>query len=241
MDLLMLGTGGGFYKKLYPNNALLDLNGYRLLIDCGSTATRSLHELGLSWEKDIDGVLVTHLHSGHVGGLEEIALDGKFKYKKKIDLFAAEDLLDPLWEHCLKGGTADGPSDRLDDFFNVKPMKHGETVSIHGMPAELVRTLHVPGKSSSGLRIGPLYYSSDAQFDERLLLELQERVRFIFHDCSLEPARHHASLDQLATLPESVQEKIRLMHYSDDPRRYLAHGRIGKMRLLEQHVRYSIS
>jgi ribonuclease BN (tRNA processing enzyme) len=238
MELLMLGTGSGFNKKLYNNNALLDLNGYRLLIDCGCTATRSLFELGLSWEKHIDGVLVTHLHAGHVGGLEEIALDGKFKYRKKIDLFAAEELLDPLWQHCLRGGTADSDSDRLDDYFNVRPMRHGEALHIHGVSAELVRTLHVPGKCSSGLRIGPLYYSSDAQFDERLLMDMQSRVRYIFHDCSLEPSPHHASLEQLGSLPESVQEKIWLMHFTDDPERYRTHGRIGRLKVLEQHRRY---
>jgi ribonuclease BN (tRNA processing enzyme) len=77
IELIMVGTGSGFSKKYYNNNALFNLNGYRLLVDCGHTAHRSLNELGLSWNHDIDGILITHIHADHVGGLEEVALDGK--------------------------------------------------------------------------------------------------------------------------------------------------------------------
>jgi ribonuclease BN (tRNA processing enzyme) len=44
IELLTLGTGNGFSKKYYNNNALFTLNGYRLLVDCGHTAHRSLYE-----------------------------------------------------------------------------------------------------------------------------------------------------------------------------------------------------
>lgn len=238
MDMIMLGTGGGFSKKYYNNNALFNLNGYRLLIDCGSTAHRSLHELGLSWEKDVDGVLVTHIHADHVGGLEEIALEGKFKYGKKIDLFAAEQLLPLLWENSLKGGVGDDDNGRLEDFFRVTPLPTDSVFRIGGMEMSFHRTQHVPGKLSYGLTIGPLFYSSDSRFDERLLLSLPSDIRYILHDCSMTSSDFHASLEELLSLPAEVRQKIWLMHYTDDLQEYEDAGRLGKLNVLRQHRLY---
>ena len=44
-------------------------DGSKLLIDCGTDARHSLHELGLSY-KDIEHVYISHLHADHAGGLE---------------------------------------------------------------------------------------------------------------------------------------------------------------------------
>ena len=103
MQLRMLGTGNAFAKKYYNNNALITSNDYRLMIDCGVTATTSLHELEVPMG-DIDGIVITHLHADHVGGLEEVAFQNKYIWNKKNRLYVPEDLIEPLWENCLKAG-----------------------------------------------------------------------------------------------------------------------------------------
>ncbi|MDF2960866.1 MAG: fold metallo-hydrolase, partial [Paenibacillus sp.] len=62
LQIQMIGTGSAFSKKFYNNNALAFCNGFTLLIDCGSTAPRALHELNIPLNR-IDGLLITHIHS----------------------------------------------------------------------------------------------------------------------------------------------------------------------------------
>lgn len=240
MELIMLGTGDRLSKRYGNNNALFNLNGYRLLVDCGTTAHSSLHQMGLSWDTEVDGVLVTHLHSDHVGGLEEVALDGKYKYKKKIELFGTAELLQQLWEHCLKGGIGNSGFDSLDDYFHVRPLSE-KPFHIGGTPLQLIRSRHVPGKISYALLIGGIFYSSDMQFDERLLMSLSDRVARILHDCSLKPSPNHASLDQLLQLPRELQRKIWIMHYGDDLSLFVEDNRIGSLNVLERHKKYELA
>jgi hypothetical protein len=42
----MIGTGSAFAKVFNNNNALLTVEGLSLLVDCGITAPKALHELG---------------------------------------------------------------------------------------------------------------------------------------------------------------------------------------------------
>lgn len=60
MYLTMLGTGNGFIPGQMDSNALLEENGCKTLIDCGTTAWQSLEVLGVPRE-DIDA-FVTHIH-----------------------------------------------------------------------------------------------------------------------------------------------------------------------------------
>ena len=56
MYLTMLGTGNGFIPGQMDSNALLEENGCKTLIDCGTTAWQSLEVLGVPRE-DIDAIL----------------------------------------------------------------------------------------------------------------------------------------------------------------------------------------
>ncbi len=245
MDLTiqMLGTGSAFAKHYYNNNALLDSGEGKLLIDCGTTASLALHQMGVPLPH-IDAILVTHIHADHVGGLEEFGFQMNILHRRKPRLFIAEPLIHPLWEHTLKGGMSQqGMIDKLEDVFEVNVITPGvPTTLVPGIQVELIPTRHIPGKPSYSLFINErLFYSADMVFDPDLLHHLvhERGCRSILHEVQLLGAGEvHTTLDELLSLPKSLQEQVHLMHYSDDMEQF--RDKAGMMSFLEQQRVYSL-
>lgn len=238
----MLGTGSAFAKEFNNNNALLTVDGLNLLVDCGITAPKALHEMGYNFN-NLDAILLTHIHADHIGGLEELAFQMKFIFGRKPTLYLADTLVTPLWEHSLKGGLQQDAAETLESFFVVRPLNEGVPHEIFpGFNVELIGTKHIPNKPSYSFLFNDFFfYSGDMVFDPDLLEDLvnSRGVRIIFHDCQLHPPGVvHASLSQLLTLPDSIQERTFLMHYGDDQPEFI--GRTGNMRFVEQQRIYSI-
>ncbi|WP_028549371.1 MBL fold metallo-hydrolase [Paenibacillus sp. UNC451MF] len=242
LQIQMIGTGSAFSKKYYNNNALVTYNGFVLLIDCGATAPRALHELNIQIDS-IDGLLITHIHADHVGGLEEFAFRFKYGYKKKMKLFVPSRVLESLWNHSLRGGLenkAEGFTS-LHDYFEVVPLEEGSPSEISpGFIIETIRSEHIPDKPSySVLLNNHVFYSADTQFNPTLLTNLYDRHRckYILHDCQFSsPGFVHASLEELLTLPRHIQSSVFLMHYDDTMEQYI--GKTGDMTFIEQHKCY---
>ncbi|MFX3633403.1 MAG: MBL fold metallo-hydrolase [Candidatus Pristimantibacillus sp.] len=241
MKIQMLGTGSAFAKKYDNNNALIRYNDYKLLLDCGITLPRALHNAGHSFQ-DLDAVLISHIHADHVGGLEEYAFQMMFLYGKKPVLYIASTLIEPLWEQTLRGGLTQEQLQSLDDFFDVRPLEEGVHNELYpGLTVKLIKTDHIAGKNSYSFLFNKrFFYSADMKFNGELLKRVvDEGVETIFHDCQLQsPGVVHASLDELLTLPEPIQNKLWLMHYGDTMEDYI--GRTGKMKFVQQGQIYTV-
>ncbi|MUT66143.1 MBL fold metallo-hydrolase [Paenibacillus sp. NEAU-GSW1] len=235
MNIQMLGTGSAFAKKYDNNNAMLEFDGYHLLIDCGITLPMALHKAGYSFNQ-LNAVLISHMHADHVGGLEEYAFQMMFLYGSKPVLYIAEGLVEPLWEQTLRGGLTQEPLNSLNDFFDVRPLKENLDYELYpGLKVKLIRTEHIEGKLSySFIFNDSFFYSADMKFDGELLARLiDEGIQTIYHDCQLQaPGVVHACLDELLTLPDAVQAKVKLMHYGDNMEDYI--GRTGQMSFVQQ-------
>ncbi|WP_172250017.1 MBL fold metallo-hydrolase [Saccharibacillus deserti] len=242
MNLQMIGTGNAFAKKYFNNNALIEQDGFKLLVDCGITAPLALYELGIGME-ELDAVLITHTHGDHVGGLEEYGFQMKFKHGRRPVLFVPESLVDPLWQNTLSGGMTQEGLDKLEDAFDVRPLRVGDVRELApNLCVELVHTEHIAGKKSYSLLLNrDVFYSADMTFDPELLTALvrDRGVRRILHEVQLEgPGAVHTTLDELLSLPEEIQAITKLMHYADNRDRFV--GRTGRMEFLEQGVVYPI-
>ena len=138
MRITTVGCGCAFSKRNYNQSYLLeesDDNGKvrKMIIDFGAKIPMALDNLGVDIH-DIDDIYISHAHSDHVGGLEELAflrydwinkprqwddyffsikshdnprdyIDDSKKYKLYAPrLIANTYLMKELWEYSLRGG-----------------------------------------------------------------------------------------------------------------------------------------
>lgn len=237
MYLTMLGTGNGFVPGLMDSNALLEENGCRTLIDCGTTAWESLEILGISREA-IDTIFITHIHFDHAGGLESIALYSKYVSHKKVKLIVPAPIRAALWDSYLTGGLTNPDCNCLEDYFDVVSPAEGEGFDLcGGVEAKWFSTRHIDGKFSCGLFFGGrIAYTSDMIQDLPLMTSLVEQgAEIIFHDCQMKDAFVHCSYEKILAYPQEILDKLCLIH----------HGQLtppgGVPRFAVQHRRMDLS
>jgi ribonuclease BN (tRNA processing enzyme) len=99
----LLGTKGGPAIRpgsTNPTSSLLSLGGQRVVVDCGLGVTRGLVDQGMQL-RDLDQIVVTHLHSDHyleLGPLLHTAWTAGLK--TPVDVWGPEGLAD-YWRHFL--------------------------------------------------------------------------------------------------------------------------------------------
>lgn len=249
LQLFFLGTGSAFTKNHYQTNLLIIKGDDHLLIDCGTKCPQAFASLGSSITQ-VENLLVTHSHADHIGGLEEIALMGKYMTQKKPVMTINETYQYILWEMSLRGGAAYNEENAGDilsfyDFFEVNRPRvlndypretfEADIGSIH---LKMFRTKHIPDTSndwessfwSCGIIIDDhIMYTSDTRFDPELLEYYTARfpIEMIFHDCQLFNGGVHASFDELSTLPSEIRSKMYLVHYGDNFADYIDKAKEG--------------
>ncbi|HBN08227.1 MAG TPA: hypothetical protein DD435_06160 [Cyanobacteria bacterium UBA8530] len=86
-SLRVLGAAGPFQTEAPSSSYLLTLNGDYYLIDCAPFTHRLLERLGISTEQ-IKGVVLTHVHDDHAGGLPAF-----LQQNEKIELISTLEIL----------------------------------------------------------------------------------------------------------------------------------------------------
>ncbi len=238
LDLFFLGVGSAFTKQQYHTSLLAIKGEDHLLIDCGHRCPQAMHDVGLP-VTDVRNILITHSHADHIGGLEELAIMGRYFSKRRPLMVINETFQHLLWETSLRGGL--GHNERtahkvltFDDFFEVKrPAKiptYGRdtfTVNVGTIGIKMVRTKHIPDTApdwqssfwSCGVIIDDrVFFSSDTRYDPSLVIDYDREFNFeaIFHDCQFFNGGVHAGIDELNQLPTEIKEKLYLMHYGDN-------------------------
>lgn len=234
LEIFFLGTGSAFAKTLNQNNIVITKGDDHLVVDCGTKFTQALYDVGVPVSR-LQNFLITHSHSDHIGGLEEIQLTGRYVSGRKPTMIINETYEKILWEQSLRGGSELSESKplRFTDLWNiVRPVRlksaPRETweANMGSINVKMPRTMHYPADSKSwkdsqwscGVIIDDrIFFTSDTRFDEDLLTSFDAQFNFevIFHDCQLFTGGVHASIHEIATLPDHLKSRMVLMHYGD--------------------------
>jgi ribonuclease BN (tRNA processing enzyme) len=216
-----------------------------MLVDFGFTGSMALHKLmqsdsyaylrtpqGLPNYAAIKKVMITHQHGDHCAGLEEMGWANCFLFKHKPTLYAASDVVSELWAALRPGlDTIPGKDDvAITDFFNpvvldktaygAASFEFGDCV-ITPHRADHVRRHRKYDWPCYGFTVSngssSAFYSGDSRFDHANTA-LMSKARICFHDCMMLniPNVPHATVWDLATLPEDIKRKTFLYHYEDN-------------------------
>lgn len=219
MKITFIGTGSAFAINNHNASIVIESEKYKTLVDAGSDIKHSLHNAGLK-PKDIDNIIITHLHGDHCHGLEYLGFSTYFDpTAKKPNLFIHKSLKDNLWGQVLKGTMEDinGQKLKLSDYFNIV-LLDSETPEVvdSQFTMELIKVPHV--SKSFGIKINEnIFYSGDSTFMEE---SFYRQFNIVFHDCEIAPYKSgfHAHYTDFEKADQSLFEdtKFYLYHYQDN-------------------------
>src|SRR5215471_21356731 len=174
MELQFIGTGDAFGSGGRFNTCFLVTGAQcRFLIDCGASSLVALKQQGIDINS-IDGIVISHLHGDHFGGLPFFLLDARHLSKRDRPFF----LLGPtgLKERLVAAQEALFPDSSRTQF--------GFAITLHELTAETrhegpgfavtpYAAEHSAGAPCFALRIEcdakTLTYSGDTEWSERLI------------------------------------------------------------------------
>ncbi|MDH6357393.1 MBL fold metallo-hydrolase [Parabacteroides sp. PF5-9] len=137
--------------KRMRTSALVEVDGKRIIIDCGPDFRYQMLSNRIAW---IDAVLITHEHYDHVGGLDDIRPLGR---EKDLQIYAEENVIEAIKTRMPYAfGANKYPGVPQLDLFSIA----NQSFNIFGIPVIPIRLMH--GRLPIlGFRIGHMAYLSD--------------------------------------------------------------------------------
>lgn len=186
-ELLFLGTGASHgipmigchcevcassnlkNKRLRPS-ALVTFEGKKILIDAGPDLRYQALKFGI---EEIDGVILTHTHFDHIGGLDELRSFYLLK-RQKVPIILSQSSYNDIYRRLpyLFQAKTPGLSLPAQLDFQILEEKRGE-LSFLGAPCSYM-TYEQGGMEVNGWRFGSLAYISDIRhYPESIFADLK--------------------------------------------------------------------
>jgi ribonuclease BN (tRNA processing enzyme) len=173
MRLTVIGSGDAFGSGGRFNTCFLVEGKSTVLLDCGASSLVALRARGIDPNR-IDGVILSHLHGDHFGGLPFLLLDGQFASRRERALVIAgppgsKPRIDAALEVFFPRSS--GSNWRFHwDVVEIMPNQPSEILGLEVLTTEVV---HQSGAPSTAVRMSDgtsiLAYSGDTEWTDALL------------------------------------------------------------------------
>ncbi|MBI3039501.1 cyclic nucleotide-binding domain-containing protein [bacterium] len=222
--ITVIGSGHGFDPKEMTSGFIVWVNRRGILIDPPVDSTLWLKAMDIN-TRLIDDCILTHCHADHDAGVLQKLLE-----EKKINLYTTEMIMESFVRKYL--GLTGLSYKTFMELFHFHPITLHVSNRIHGAEFRFFYTLHsIPTIGFEVYFQGKSFaYSSDSLFDPPTIKNLHklgiinryrmiELINFpwhhtvIFHEAGIPPI--HTPIKNLADLPNSVKERLYLIHVSE--------------------------
>ena len=173
LTVRFLGSGDAFgHGGRLQACILLQWAGHRVLLDCGASALISLQRYGVD-PGSIDGILISHLHGDHFGGLPFFILDAQLHSKRTrpLRLAGPQGLASRLVD-SLEVNFPRASQIQRKFATQVTELTPGAAVDWCGLSVKVAEGLHASGAPALALRIEAagksVAYTGDTQWVDEL-------------------------------------------------------------------------
>lgn len=210
-QLEFLGRGSGYNPKEGNTSAFIRKNETLLLIDCGETIFKRILEKELTEGIKEIHILITHMHSDHIGSLGGLIGFCFFEYKIITNIYFNEIEKITIFLELL--GLIEGESFNVYNAKNKRINSLGiEFFASLTKHAKSINTYSYTLKFDSG---NDIFYSGDTYETNFDIIPFLESGNLIYHDTCLNDSRDnvHTSLSVLSnTIPRQYRKQVYCIH-----------------------------
>ena len=221
MRLTIVGCGDAFGSGGRFNTCFwLETAKATLLVDCGATTPVALKVRNLDFDR-VDGIVLTHLHGDHFGGLPFLLLEAQLLTRRTRPLTIAgppgtRERIMAAMEIFFPGASAN----QWRFAFEIVEIVPGQPADILGHAVETTEVVHRSGAPSTAVRITDgarvFAYSGDTEWTE-VLVPVAAGADLFVVECYAFKGRFpgHLSWEVLEPrLPELRARRIMVTHMS---------------------------
>jgi ribonuclease BN (tRNA processing enzyme) len=174
MRLTIVGSGDAFGSGGRFNTCFwLETAKATLLVDCGASSLVALKTIGLD-HGQVDGIILSHLHGDHFGGLPFLLLDAQFlNCRERPLLIAGPPGTRARLDAALEVFFPRAATNTWRFAWHVMEIEVGQPTDVLGHAVTTTEVLHYSGAPTTALRISDgdklFAYSADTEWTEALL------------------------------------------------------------------------
>ncbi len=227
LRILPLGIGDYFSRIYYCTSLLVFAGSKKILIDCPDPLRRMINDAskksGITLDiTDIDDVILTHVHGDHSNGLESLGFFKRFHQHRRARLYTISEVADVLWDNKLRASMGcmnelnvhHKECPEFEDYFDLHLLHFNTLNYVQGIEVKIRLTKHyVPCFGMIITYNGKTFgYSADTAFDPAHI-DFLSGCDLIIHETNV---NGHTRYEELLTLPDSIKQKMLLVHIQDD-------------------------